>query len=177
MSAVFSLMLVGIGMLLLDWPLALVVLAGFVPLIVLTRWFRRESAIAYRRSREAIAQVIVAFVETFGGIRAVQAFRRERRNEEIFCGAERALRRRLAALVAADRGVLPGDHLVANIAVGAVLLYGGLRVIEGDIKVGVLATFLLYLAAVLRAAAGPLAVLQHLPVGGGRAGEDLRGAG
>ena len=28
--------------------------------------------------------MIVAFVETFGGIRAVQAFRRERRNEEIF---------------------------------------------------------------------------------------------
>jgi ABC-type multidrug transport system, ATPase and permease components len=77
-SAVFSLLLVGVGMLLLDWPLALVVLAGFGPLAVLTWWFRRESATAYRRSRETIAQVIVAFVETFR-IRAVQAFRRERR--------------------------------------------------------------------------------------------------
>src|SRR6185437_15705865 len=83
-SAVFSLLLVGVGMLLLDWPLALVVLLGFGPLTALTLWFRRESALAYRRSREAIADVIVAFVETFGGIRAVQAFRRERRNEEIF---------------------------------------------------------------------------------------------
>ena len=33
-SAVFSLLLVGVGMLLLDWPLALVVLAGFGPLAV-----------------------------------------------------------------------------------------------------------------------------------------------
>ena len=46
--AVFSLLLVGAGMLLLDWQLALVVLTGFGPLIWLTRWFRRESAIAYR---------------------------------------------------------------------------------------------------------------------------------
>ena len=52
-SAVFSLLLVGVGMLLLDWPLGLVVLAGFGPLTALTLWFRRGSATAYRRSREA----------------------------------------------------------------------------------------------------------------------------
>jgi ATP-binding cassette, subfamily B, bacterial len=144
-SAVLSLLLVGVGMLLLDWPLALVVLAGFVPLAALTLWFRRESAIAYRRSREAIAQVIVHFVETFGGIRAVQAFRRERRNEEIFSAlndryAEASLRSsRLIAMYS------PGINLVENLATGAVLLYGGFRVADGDIKVGVLATFLLYL--------------------------------
>jgi ABC-type multidrug transport system fused ATPase/permease subunit len=39
----------------------------------------------------------------------------------------------------------PGITMVANLATGAVLLYGGLRVADGDIKVGVLATFLLYL--------------------------------
>jgi ATP-binding cassette, subfamily B, bacterial len=144
-SAVFSLLLVGTGMLLLDWPLALVVLAGFVPLTLLTVWFRRESAVAYRRTRETIAQVIVQFVETFGGIRAVQAFRRERRNEEIFGDlnagyAAASLRSsRLIAIYA------PGITLVANVVIGAVLLYGGYRVIGGDMKVGVLVTFLLYL--------------------------------
>src|SRR5579871_5621139 len=144
-SAVFSLLLVGVGMLLLDWPLALVVLFGFGPLIVLTLWFRRESALAYRRSREAIADVIIAFVETFGGIRAVQAFRRERRNEEIFStlnGRNAAATLRSMRLIAVYS---PGITLVGNLATGAVLLYGGLRVANGDIKVGVLATFLLYL--------------------------------
>jgi ATP-binding cassette, subfamily B, bacterial len=144
-SAVFSLLLVGAGMLLLDWPLALVVLAGFGPLTWLTVWFRRESAAAYRRTRETIAQVIVQFVETLGGIRAVQAFRRERRNEEIFGGlnadyAAASLRSsRLIAIYS------PGITLVGNLAIGAVLLYGGLRVIDGDMKVGVLVTFVLYL--------------------------------
>jgi len=144
-SAALSLLLVGAGMLLLDWPLALVVLTGFGPLTWLTAWFRRESGLAYRRTRETIAQVIVHFVETFGGIRAVQAFRRERRNEEIFgelnAGYAAASLRssRLIAIYS------PGISLVGNLAIGAVLLYGGLRVIDGGMKIGVLVTFLLYL--------------------------------
>jgi ATP-binding cassette, subfamily B, bacterial len=144
-SSLLSLLLVGGGMLLLDWQLALVVMAGFIPLTWLSAWFRRESEVAYRRTRETIAAVIVQFVETFGGIRAVQAFRRERRNEEIFDGLNQAnadanLRsQRLLAIF------FPGVTLVGNLAIGAVLLYGGDRVIDHQMKIGVLVTFLLYL--------------------------------
>jgi len=144
-SAVLSLLLVGGGMLLLDWQLALVVMAGFPPLVWLSIWFRRESAVAYRQTRTRIAQVIVQFVETFGGIKAVQAFRREGRNEDIFDGLNQAngdanLRsQRLLAVY------FPGVTLVGNLAIGAVLLYGGLRVIDHQMQVGVLVTFLLYL--------------------------------
>jgi ATP-binding cassette, subfamily B, bacterial len=144
-SALLSLLLVGGGMLLLDWQLALVVMAGFIPLAWLSAWFRRESAVAYRRTRETIAQVIVQFVETFGGIRAVQAFRREGRNEQIFgalnqANADANLRsQRLLAIF------FPGVTLVGNLAIGAVLLYGGDRVINHQMNIGVLVTFLLYL--------------------------------
>jgi ATP-binding cassette, subfamily B, bacterial len=144
-SAVLSLLLIGGGMLLLDWRMALAVMAGFPPLIWLSAWFRRESATAYRRTRTTIAAVIVQFVETFGGIRAVQAFRREQRNEEIFsalnqANAEANLRSsRLLAIY------FPGVTLVGNLAIGAVLLYGGLRVLDHQMQVGVLVTFLLYL--------------------------------
>ena len=144
-TAILTLLLVGTGMLLLDWRLGLVVLAGFVPLTWLTAWFRRESSRTYRRTREAIALVIVHFVETFGGIRAVQAFRRENRNAAIFSGLGQdysdasAHASRLIAVYG------PCISLVGNVITGVVLGYGGLLVIDGDIKVGVLATFLLYL--------------------------------
>jgi ABC-type multidrug transport system fused ATPase/permease subunit len=143
--AVLTLLLVGTGMLLLDWPLALVVLSGFIPLIWLSAWFRRESAIAYRRIRDANALVIVHFVETFGGLRAVQAFRREKRNEEIFDALSTdyaAASKRSSQLSSV---FAPGIAMVGNVIMGVVLCYGGFRVLDGDIKVGVLASFLLYL--------------------------------
>jgi ATP-binding cassette subfamily B protein len=144
-AAILTLLLVGTSMLLLNWQLGLIVLAGFIPLTWLTAWFRRESAIAYRRSREAIALVIVHFVETFGGIRAVQAFRRESRNEKIFygLGEEYAVTSRRASRLNAVYG--PSITLTGNVLTGIILGYGGLLVIDGDIKVGVLATFVLYL--------------------------------
>ena len=40
---------------------------------------------------------------------------------------------------------MPSIRLVGNLTIGIVLLYGGYRVIEGDMTVGVLAAFLLYL--------------------------------
>ncbi|HEX5190011.1 MAG TPA: ABC transporter ATP-binding protein [Streptosporangiaceae bacterium] len=145
LNAAFSLVFVGTGMLLLDWPLALAVMAGFLPLAWLSAWFQRESAVAYRRTRETIALVIVQFVETFNGIRAVQTFRRERRNDTIFAGlnqeyADASLRSmRLLAVY------FPGVTLIGNLAVGAVLLYGGIRVIDHAMPVGVLVTFMLLL--------------------------------
>lgn len=144
-AAILTLLLVGTGMLLLDWKLGLVVLAGFIPLLWLTAWFRRESASAYRRTRDAIALVIVHFVETFGGIRAVQAFRREKRNSDIFSGLgqDYAQASTHASRLIAIYG--PSISLVGNIITGVVLGYGGLLAIEGNLKVGVLATFLLYL--------------------------------
>ena len=144
-AAILTLLLVGTGMLLLNWKLGLVVLAGFVPLIMLTAWFRRESAQAYRRTREAIALVIVHFVETFGGIRAVQAFRREKRNADIFAGLGQDYSQASARASRLIAVYGPSISLVGNIITGVILGYGGLLAIQGDIKVGVLATFLLYL--------------------------------
>src|SRR5205823_543101 len=52
--------------------------------LALTWWFRHNSARSYRAVRRAIVLVIVQYVESLGGIRAVHAFRREPRNQQIF---------------------------------------------------------------------------------------------
>ena len=144
-TAVLSCVLVGTGMLLLDWPLALVVLSGFLPLTWLSAWFRRRSAVTYRWIREANALVIVHFVETFGGLRAVQAFRREGRNAEIFDALTKDYARASARSAQINAIFAPGIAMIGNVITGVVLCYGGLRVLDGDIRIGVLASFLLYL--------------------------------
>ncbi|MGI8459701.1 MAG: ABC transporter transmembrane domain-containing protein, partial [Propionibacteriaceae bacterium] len=74
-SAVLTMVGVAILMLTLDLKLGLVCLLCFPPLLLLTRWFSKSSATIYRRVRENSALVIVQFVETMTGIRAVEAYR------------------------------------------------------------------------------------------------------
>lgn len=142
-----SLTLVGITVILLflDPLLALASLSVVPALWLLTRWFRHHSEQAYRATREAIALVIVHFVESLGGIQAVQSFRRERRNQEIFDDLDGRYRDAnvWSARLAATYG--PGVQLAGRITVAVVLVYGGSRVVDGAIEIGVLAAFVLYL--------------------------------
>ncbi|MDI6910803.1 ABC transporter ATP-binding protein [Nocardioides sp.] len=130
---------------LLDVKLGLVALLCGPFLAWLTNWFRKESARSYQVTREKVALVIVHFVESMGGIRAVQAFRRESRNQEIFDDVNDQYR---AANLVAFRLVawfMPGIRLIGNITIALVLLYGGYRAYQGEVTIGVLAAFLLYL--------------------------------
>jgi ATP-binding cassette subfamily B protein len=132
-------------LLVLDVKLGLVALVCGPFLALLTNWFRKASAKSYRVTREKVALVIVHFVETMGGMRAVQAFRREPRNQEIFDDVNDQYR---AANLVAFRLValfMPGIRLIGNITIALVLLYGGYRAYHGQVTVGVLAAFLLYL--------------------------------
>ena len=143
--AVLSIVSIGVILLVLDAPLALIVLLSFPLLLLLFRWFGTQSTLSYRRTREAVALLIVQFAESLGGIRAVQAFRREPRNQEIFEEVDddyKAANRRAWKLIAVFE---PGIILLGNVTIGAVLLYGGHRAITGEIEVGVLVAFLLYL--------------------------------
>jgi ABC-type multidrug transport system fused ATPase/permease subunit len=75
----------------------------------------------------------------------VQAFRRERRNDEIFGAVNDDYRR---ASLQAQRLVAtysPAIKIIGNISIAVVLTYGGWRVLHGHTEVGVLAAFLLYL--------------------------------
>ena len=129
----------------LDWRLGLMCLVAFPILVVLAAWFRTESAKTYREVRDSAALVIVQFVETMTGIKAVQAYRREARNQEIFddvADRYRDINEKTFKLVAV---FMPGVKLVGNITTGVVLLYGGYRVLHGQMTIGTLAAFLLYL--------------------------------
>lgn len=142
-----ALTLVGTAVLLvaLDWRLGLMCLGAFPILIALVWWFRTESAKTYRQVRESAALVIVQFVETMTGIKAVQAYRREPRNQEIFTDVAdryRDINEKTFKLLAV---FMPGVKLVGNITTGVVLLYGGYRVLHGQMTIGTLAAFLLYL--------------------------------
>jgi ATP-binding cassette, subfamily B, bacterial len=144
-TALLTLVGTAVLLLVLDVKLGLVALLCFPFLLWLTNWFRKASAKAYRKTREKVALVIVHFVESMGGIRAVQAFRRESRNQEIFDDVNdqyRLANLRAFRLVAV---FMPGIRLIGNITIAIVLVYGTYLAFNGEVTVGVLAAFLLYL--------------------------------
>ena len=129
----------------LDFRLGLMCLAAFPLLVALVWWFSAESAKTYARVRESSALVIVQFVETMTGIKAVQAYRRQSRNQEIFdevADGYRTDNERSFQLLAI---FMPTVKLVGNLTTAVVLLYGGYRVLHGQMTIGTLAAFLLYL--------------------------------
>ncbi|KUH75753.1 ABC transporter [Mycolicibacterium novocastrense] len=144
-TAVLTLFGTAILLVVLDWRLGLMCLGAFPLLIGLVWWFRNESARTYRRVRESAALVIVQFVETMTGIKAVQAYRREPRNQQIFediADRYKVDNERTFQLLAI---FMPGVKLVGNLTTGVVLLYGGYRVLNGEMTIGTLTAFLLYL--------------------------------
>ncbi|HZB51352.1 MAG TPA: ABC transporter ATP-binding protein, partial [Mycobacteriales bacterium] len=144
-TAMLSVVSIGVILALIDLPLALVTLATFGPLWLLSRWFRTRSFAAYRRTRETNSALIVQFVESLAGIRAVQAFRRESRNDDIFGALNDDVRDANARSFKLMAVFVPAVALLGTLATVGVLFYGGNRVLDGHLQVGALTSFLLYL--------------------------------
>ena len=145
LTSLISVVAITVILLYMDLRLGLVALVAMPLVVVLTYWFRANSARSYRAVRRAIVLVIVHYVESLGGIRAVHSFRREPRNQEIF---EDVNARYRDANIWSNRLVStfgPAINLLGRLTTAAVLLYGGYLVVEGQLTLGVLTAFVLYL--------------------------------
>ena len=133
-----------IALLLLDWQSGMVLVVAGIPLYLLMRWFYTRSQVVYRESRVISAQVIVKFVETMTGIRAVKAFRKEERNDEEFGALSSSYRDVNMRSIRLFGTFEPGLMVIAAFSVAGVLLWGGLRVADGTLLVGTLLSAVLY---------------------------------
>jgi ATP-binding cassette, subfamily B, bacterial len=144
-DAIFTAVGVATMLLVLDLPLGLVVLAGAVPVLWATRWAYVRTQRAYRGTRGAIAKVIVQFVETMNGMRAVQAFRREPRNTAIMDRLNTRFRDANRESLVVMAWFTMSVRLVGNLSLALVLAIGAVRVADGGLAIGVLTAFALYL--------------------------------
>ncbi|MCF8528915.1 MAG: ABC transporter ATP-binding protein/permease [Aquiluna sp.] len=133
-----------VALLLLDPPSFFILLIALLPLAILTRWFQVQTLLGYRKQKVASSRQIQYFVESMTGIRAVKAFRKEKRNENHFGGLVEDFRRHNARLIQLFGIYDPGLILIGNITVAAVLLFGGFRVLDGSLGIGVLTAAILY---------------------------------
>ena len=133
-----------IALLVLDPISFLILLVALIPLAILTRWFQVNTNRGFRAQRVASSTLIQNFVETMTGVRAVKAFRKEKRNEKHFGGLVEIYRKLNARLIQLFGIFDPGLILIGNVTVAAILLVGGIRVLDGALGIGVLTAAILY---------------------------------
>jgi ABC-type multidrug transport system fused ATPase/permease subunit len=130
----------------LDWRLALATLLVLPLMAGATAWFRIRSNRAYRRVRERLGLVTATLAEDISGMRVVQSFTREPTSQTSFRGINDAYRSANYETVVLNGIYFPAVDVLSSVATAVVLGFGGWLVIDGNMTVGTLFAFTLYLS-------------------------------
>ncbi len=141
--------LLGLGLILgvmviLDPMLSLATFVVLPIMFLITRIFSGQARSRFREVRHRVGKVYANLQENISGVRVAQSFTREDLNYRQFQGTNRE---NLDASVRAARVMAafpPAVELVTALAIGLVIVYGGYRVLNGAISIGVLVAFLSY---------------------------------
>ncbi|HEY9444724.1 MAG TPA: ABC transporter ATP-binding protein [Gemmatimonadales bacterium] len=140
----FTLLAIMGMMLAIDWRLALVTFA-VIPLVWLTAAvFRRRVREAFRDIRLRLARLNAYLQERLTGMRVVQLFGREDASAGRFAELNRDHLAAHLRSITVYAVFFPMVELLTSIAMALLLWYGGLRVLDGTLTVGVLAAFIQY---------------------------------
>ncbi|MFD7695969.1 ABC transporter ATP-binding protein [Streptomyces sp. NPDC059805] len=135
--------LVGVVIMLVqDVTLGLVILVPAVPVMVMCVVFEKRYALVARRAQDQVGDLTTLVEESVLGIRIIKGFGRHRSQARAFREMARTLRgtelhkARLLATIWAVIITLP------ELAIGAALVLGTVRVADGDLSAGTLVAFL-----------------------------------
>ena len=133
------------AMFIMDAQLALITLLVIPLLVVMMAIWQRSARRAFMRARQAISAVNAGLQENISGVRAVQSMNREDANIRSFGVANSE---NLGANLEAGKmqaALFPAVEILSALALALVIFYGGSRVLDNAIEVGVLIAFALYI--------------------------------
>ena len=128
--------IVAIALVWIDWQLALISFA-IAPVLSLTAFrYSRTSHPILRDVQQRVADVTTQAEENIVGVRVVKSFAQEPRQLERFAaGTERIFRQAIRAS-RLQATYVPFMSMLPNLAMAAVVLAGGYRVVHGDLTLG-----------------------------------------
>jgi ATP-binding cassette subfamily B protein len=141
---VFTLLGIMGVMLYMNWRLALVTFAVIPLLFLVTDWFRRGARESFREVRRHLARINSFLQENLSGMSVVQLFRREERNRLAFAAVNRDHTEANLKSIFFYAVFYPAIDILAAVAIAAILLYGGVRVLAGALTIGALVAFIQY---------------------------------
>lgn len=144
LTDIFIFIAISTYMFYVNWQLATLILLTFPLLFVLTRYFAKRIRTAYWRVQGSLAEMNNHLQDTFSGIRLVKSFAMERYEEGRF--SERNETNKQANINAAKNFSLFGPlvNFVNYLGMAIVVVFGAWQTIGGDMTVGMIATFIVY---------------------------------
>ncbi|MET7295578.1 ABC transporter ATP-binding protein [Streptomyces griseoloalbus] len=129
-------------MLIQDWTLGLVILVPAVPVLITCVVFEKRYSGAARRAQDQVGDLTTVVEESVLGIRIIKGFGRHRSQALAFrelSGKLRGTELHKARLLATILGVIV---TLPEVAIGAALVLGTVRVADGELSAGTLVAFL-----------------------------------
>jgi ATP-binding cassette subfamily B protein len=140
----FTLSIMAVVMLSINWWLALLAFAVLPLILIVTRIFRDHVRESYRRVRAAIARINSFTQEHVSGMSVVQLFNREDRAFKDFESVNRLHMVAFIDTIFAYALYYPAVELLSAVAIALVIWWGGFGVLSGSVTIGVLAMFNMY---------------------------------
>ncbi|MGZ4440370.1 MAG: ABC transporter ATP-binding protein [Gaiellaceae bacterium] len=143
-----TLLLLGTAVILfvLDWRLALATVVVLPLMAAATSVFRVRSTRAYRSVRERLGLVTATLAEDIAGMRVIQSFAGEANAQRSFRAVNRRYREANHQTVVLNGLYFPFVDLLSSVATAIVLGFGGVLYFDGNITLGTVFAFTLYLA-------------------------------
>lgn len=142
--SVMNITTASVFMLIINWRLAVIIMAIIPILVIIAIQFRKRILVQYRIVRKFNSRITGAYNENITGVRVVKALVREEANLEEFekLSGEMYQAGFKAAWLSAL--FLPTVQFVTAIALGAIIVIGGLQIETGVMTIGGIQAFISY---------------------------------
>lgn len=134
-----------IFMAIINWRLTLIVMTIIPVMIYVGIEFRKKILAEFRVSRRANSKITGAFNENFQGVRVVKALGREDENTREFQGLTTKMYKASYRAAWLSALFLPTVQIIAALALGVIVGYGGHQITAGLMTIGGIQAFVSYL--------------------------------
>lgn len=138
------------AMLALNVRLALVCFTIIPVMLGMTAFFAARARAAFRKTRQTVGDVTADLQEEIVGVRQAQAFNRTAVNIQRFRSRNAANRDANVAAVGVTSAFSPSIDVLSTLSMALVIGYGGHLVFQGQLSIGLLAAYLIYVQQFFR---------------------------
>lgn len=147
--ALMNILSASVFMLIINWKLALIVMAVLPILMTIAVSFRQKILVEFRKSRRANSKITGAHNENIQGVRVVKGLGREAENLGEFQDLTDKMYQATYRAAWLSALFLPTVQVITAIALGFIVWYGGFQATTGLLTIGGIHAFVSYLTFIM----------------------------